>query len=597
MLNEMCSFIDCYAEYILGDKFEARWPEKPELRKKVYIENILSLRVSKNIKFLVYEPKSGKFTSCEKEKVLEEMSKDISELVRPLLNNPNASSHFYDETNKRLGSTSGLGSFFPFIFKVPQEENIDEKIEATKKGLEGYKAEEFKKVFCSDFPSKLKEEVKKLKERENYFVLILFDDATPYKEFLESEKILRNAITIKEGEKRSCQLCGVEGEVGYPVVGSSYDDKKKFLSSPTKGNGRISVCPTCGFKVNAFNKLLKASKDGVLPVFIDKEVTLVATRNIRNYLGGGESYSNFMKRIYEDLGKDEYKMAHYLMIRSGDIIWVDYVSSLRWVLEWKVLDWMSQEVKKEGKTRKEIGDIFYASVLKGTKRSVELPHSIYFDFGETKKKSGEMRRYERYLIYKYKDYWYRFIYKNEASFSKSELIEFINLSIAQKYYDALMERRISTFNDSITAPLEIFFNTKTILGDGGDKMKGLEELRKKFDEVIKNETTELDDAEWAFCAGAFYRYLISHSKSKQQSLELEPFINASSINEVLGVLTRTFERYQHEIKQPYLTKWGGIGSTALVPKDRNRDFEELKPFFYAGFADNMVFKKFYGEKD
>ncbi|MEM4332361.1 MAG: hypothetical protein QW500_03725, partial [Candidatus Micrarchaeia archaeon] len=62
MLKEMCDFIDCFAEHVLGDQFESRWPENPELRNKVYIDSILSLTSTEtNIFFIVYDPKSHRF--------------------------------------------------------------------------------------------------------------------------------------------------------------------------------------------------------------------------------------------------------------------------------------------------------------------------------------------------------------------------------------------------------------------------------------------------------------------------------------------------------------------------------------------------------
>lgn len=624
----MCDFIDCFAEHVLGDQFESRWPENPELRNKVYIDSILSLTSTEtNIFFIVYDPKSHRFGVYEKDEVKDLVNEKVFELIGPLIMNPQVSTYFYNEPNKWLGSTSGIGSFFPFIFKMPSpsskkslEETADTKIKETIKSLKEYNATEFSNLFNDEtFKNNLKNEIpnqlekrkseleevlKKVDKKSSEYktlekklkaipyILILFENRDPYENYLESEKLLEISITSGSKSVGRCQICGNEGNVGYPVIGSSYDSKKEFLTSPTKGKGRISVCATCGFKINAFDKLLQKFK--LMPVFIDKSVTEMEARNIRIYIKDSDWYSKFMTNVYETLHENEYKMAHYIMIAvAKDLIWVDYVSSLRWTIKWKSLNLLKNnlelEIKEETKNRKEIESVFYSSMKKGMEKTKSLPFSLYFD----NQKEKEGRKYEDYLFYKYRDYLYRFTYKNEYPFSKEELIEFVNYAIAQKYYDVLREKwPVLTFGRSIIAPLEIFFNIPNLID--GEKMKGLEELRKKLDDLLEKDSVELDDAEWAYCAGAFYRYLISKSKAKESPLYLEPLINAGTIKEVVDILTRTFEKYQHEILQTYLIKWGNISASAFIPINKDKSFEELKPFFYAGFVDLYAINKFYG---
>ncbi|MEM3555302.1 MAG: hypothetical protein QXF56_01085 [Candidatus Micrarchaeia archaeon] len=595
MLNEMCLFVDECAKYWLGERFNPRWPEYPDLRNEVYIDNILSLvaRKEENVLFVVYEPASKNFSVCEKEEVIEMINTNKLGVIRAIVMNPSYSSSFYDERNKWLGSTGGINSFFPFIFVLPEENEIERKMRKTKGSLSRYNAAKFEEIFDDkDFLNGLKKKIRELsgetKEKKVY-ILILFDKPEEYTKFLKSEEILKNIIT-STFKKEICQLCGEKGVTGYPIVGSSYDAKKIFLRSPTKGDGRISVCPTCGFKINAFYKLLKQCK--VLPVFVDRYVTTIAAENIREYLRGEEGYEKFMNRVYEKLGKkDEYKMAHYLMSIIDNVIWVDYVASLKWVLEWESFEGEELEVKRKSMNRMEIERIFYASIFKKGTEKFKWPFRIYF--GNLKEWEGKLGRYGAYLLYRYRDLLYRFVYKNDVAFSKNEIIEFVNLAITQKYYDVLEEGwTIFTFGKSIIAPLEIFFNS---VWSGGDKMEGLEELRRKLDEVVEKENVQLNEEEWAYCAGAFYRYLVSQSKSKEPPLELEPLVNASRVEEVLDVIVRTFERYQHSIKQQFIKKWGNIASSALIPKDRERDFEELKPFFYAGFIDPFASEKFWGK--
>jgi len=629
MIREMCSFVDAYAEHVLGEKFEPNWPKNPEYLNRVYITNILDAISSKKsdekITFIVYKPETQEITILSKYEVLDKMNEELRDLISPIINNSYICSNFYDEPNKRLGSTRGVGSFLPFIFRVDlniSKKKIKEKFEATEKSLSRYDGQEFIHILNDDaFLDKilgvleslkerhslkkelkdskqekeeaLKETKKKLETLNNIYVLILYNNVDPYKKFLSSKELLRNAITIKR-DKQRCQICDNEDETGYPVVGNSYDQKKEFLVSPTKGDGRISICSVCGFKVNAFYKMLKASKN-ILPVFIDEQATVIEAKNIMLYLKGQENYSQFMDRIYENLGEDEFKMAHYLMLNTGDFIWVDYVSSLKWKLEWLSIN-ESMEIKRELKNRKEIENVFYASIIEGTaKREAYL--SIYF--GDLKDRRENMREIEGYLLYRFREQLYRFVYKNENSFSMNDILEFVNLAVAQKYHDVIRNKwKISTFDKSIIAPLEIFFNAKNIAPAEGKNMKELNELRKVFEEVIKeNRTQELSDEEWAYCAGAFYRYLIGLSKAKEPRLELEPFINAGRISDVLEVLTRTFERYQHEIKQPYLSKWGAISASSFVPKNKDKGFEELRPYFYAGFVDPFASNMFYSKKE
>jgi len=640
MLREMCYFVDNYAKLVLGERFEQNWPKTPEYLNKVYFANILNAtseeRSDEKVTFIVYKPETKEISILSKrEEVLDKMNKELRGLISPVINNPYISKNFYDEPNKRLGSREGVGSFLPFIFPADlslSKEKIKKKIKATVNSLSKYygsEGREFAEVLGDDdFLNKfsnalelldkekqsLKEKLEafknledrkqkkdlinemkdRLKALDKIYVLILYDKVDPYKKFLGSKELIRNSITIeKERQRQRCQICGNEDETGYPVVGNSYDQKKEFLVSPTKGYGRISICPVCGFKVNAFYKMLKASKN-ILPVFIDEQATVIEAENIMKYIKGEDNYSQFMDRIYEDLGEEEYRMAHYLIFNIEDFIWIDYVSSLKWKLNWISINEESWEIRSGFKNRKEIESIFYASIVKDVTKKEYYP-SLGIYFGSKDKGIGV---YERYLKYRFREQLYRFVYRNENSFSMSDIIEFVNLAVAQKYHDVIRNKKISMFKKSIVAPLEIFFNAKNIVLEGGKNMKELNELRKVFEKVInEDKTQELSDEEWAYCAGAFYRYLIGLSKAKEPRLELEPFINAGKISDVLGVLTRTFERYQHEIKQPYLSKWGAISASSFVPKNKDKGFEELRPYFYAGFVDPFASKMFYSKKE
>jgi hypothetical protein len=308
-----------------------------------------------------------------------------------------------------------------------------------------------------------------------------------------------------------------------------------------------------------------------------------------------------MDRVYKGLNENEYKMAHYLVTNiDGKLIWIDYISSLKWMLEWNSIILKEGKskfgiacIKKENKNRKQIESIFYTSLKKGKKKKDLLPFHLYFGGVPRQKQKMGMREYEKFLIYKYRDQLYRFIYKNEFSLSRNDLTEFVNFAITQKYCDAIKEGwPISTFMLSIIAPLEIFFNIPLIVR--GESMEGLSELRKKISEILsKKEEIEINDEEWAYCAGAFYRYLIDQSKAKSKTLQLEPIMNSTTINNILDILSRTLEKYQHKIKQSFVAKWGNISAVAFVPSNKNKNFEELKPVFYAGFVDSFALQKFY----
>ncbi|MEM3399749.1 MAG: hypothetical protein QXP42_02870 [Candidatus Micrarchaeia archaeon] len=611
MLSEMCFFMDCYAKHVLRDKFNEKWPKNAELRNTVYLASVLESdnRNRENVRFLTYDANTRKFEILDRIETMNKLDQEQRDVLGRFIDNPYISGKFYDSNNKRLASTCGIGSFFPFIFKLPEKENkIEEKIEKTRRALEDYGVEEFIKIFDDqEFRKGLEKEILSLKkekpnkdereEKTQTYVLILFkNDVEPYYKFLEHEKLLDMAISDpKEGR---CQICNEHGlRVGYPVVGSNYDSKKLFLTSPTKGKSRIGVCPLCGFKINAFYKLLNFSK--IMPVFIDPMVTEIAAKNVRTFIRGEESYGKFMTRIYYELGRDENRMAHYLIIltkltKNG--LWVDYVSSLKWELGWKKVH-DNKEGLKTRHNRKEIEEIFVKALM-GNSEDQNVPSWYFGDVRDEKGLAKKVGRYSLYLIYKYRDHLYRFTYKNEQPFAKQDIIEFVNFSIAERYYDLLQNRRSKKnlfllFGDSIKSSLEIFFNMPVLMG--GEPMKDLVDLRRSLDKIITDKSEEIGDEEWAYSAGAFYRYLVGLTKAKEPQLQLEPIINASTVKEVIDLLAITFERYQHAIRIPYLMKWGGISACSFVREDLNKSFLPLKPYFYAGFTDPYAQNKFYGQ--
>lgn len=598
----MALFADRYAKHLLQDNFSKDWPSSPEKMKEVMlgvIEEEIQGRQEKKENFLFYFPEDNKFKKLDYEEAEVEGHRS-GEILKAFIKNPRLAPSFFNNHRKRIGSTKGLGSFFPFVIGVDNttktggksgtEKKIKKTISALRENYAGY-SESFIEIFENeDFVERF---IEQIEDFEGYFIIFASDEG--YAKFFSAPNFIQNTINRTGSKKTNCQICGAKNEYcGYPILGNSFASGKEFLRSPTKGSGRISICGNCGFKIFIFNKLLK-SWGRILPLFIHPEAAKISIDNILSLNNKNSAYRETMDMLYEKFKDEEDKLSHYLVVSKNDEYLVDYVSSIKWKVPW--VENVFEHCSAGEKNKKDIGNEFSGAI---GKKNVDLAIFHKEEKREQrqttryKEEKGEQRQTTRYLTYAYAERIYSFVYLGQNSIVFPDMLDITNLAVYDKYLSGTSERhKTGTICKNMRKCLELFFNSKNICKV--ENMVELNKLRETLKKIRKDEEIkEICPEEWAYAAGSFYRYLCKQSKSENKTLQLEQIANISYTEDLQKLLSRMMERYGHEIKESYLKIWGGISSVALAGTKEKRKFEELKPYFYSGVVDNFAENEFYG---
>ncbi len=420
--------------------------------------------------------------------------------------------------------------------------------------------------FHNNFLSSETDQMEKLKDS-----LIIIDvNEEKLQHFLDiykknfGRKLFLSENMIKDG---NCDFCNIQTKVGPFYFLNAYNDKTPYVNHNFSGThyATQNLCTSCCKKLHIIITFLKNKKVKIFPLFIDLDLRKREIKLI------DKTEKNHFRFILNKIPKNKFDF-YLVVFPAFDELFIDYIFNYRWKLN---------EIR-----------LFYGEKINATRSNIEYLFSKswnlrFFNYFSNEKEIKELVPFKKMI--------FNFVYRSDSTFFKSEqnLCSFVCDSI--KYVLTLdtgdLPESSKRFN--VQAALDLWFNRKIIFGDGfmdtdeKPELERLRELRSKlFDgkELSFDGDTKSQLQKWAYSSGLLYRYLICQSKSKSGGLMLEPVVHCSTVSQMLTILTRTLEKYQHAIDKKH-HKMDSLFSNSLVQNNSNEPFKPLKPYFYAGYFD------------
>lgn len=345
--------------------------------------------------------------------------------------------------------------------------------------------------------------------------------------------------------------------------------KKPFLTHRTasfEASGQISL--SMAESLHQFKDLLsRRVLPKPLPIFIYKEELWKLSFEIfkKHSLYSDDEAKKSIAKVYEDLySKQADDLSNYYLIytvNSKDGVTIsdfDFVGKFNY----KLLDksnrpWKVEKTLLQGKSEvlnnvfdfqeKIVTEIFNNSlVVKGSYGSISV---LYFEKIEQKKCDNNNALIYN-LILKYRKVFYDFIFKSrKAAISPVVWMDVLRTSIIADFKNAssYSELRICT-KLNILFSLNHHFDPLQTNFNGLDMNRTIPLLMEKM-RAVANENAHFESPEeFAFGAGQVIYFLLTKSKAdKRTHALLEAFTQKTDLNQLKLEITRTFDRYKHEI--------------------------------------------------
>lgn len=348
-----------------------------------------------------------------------------------------------------------------------------------------------------------------------------------------------------------------ETEMGVSELMSKFTNQKVFMahkSAPFEVNFQV---PTNVAKtIWQFFQLRKRALPNPLPVFIDKKELngeMVAIMNEDRSI----SYSQMLKRLFEDVPKGDLGSYYLLFFVKGSIADLDFVPAFRYHLDgMQITEVIPLGGKMAGKIdnvfefeRRIANKIFDGQLIMESKKWLK-----YFDSIEYDPNYISHNTYNQLL--KYRKGFYDYIYK-----SKQEAIH-------HHAFQDIMSRSILDFihrdagkdskNDNeyaIKEKLNIWFSLYDYFNSSksnqSDMINKTQNMAARMQEVVKEGGEEAfrSEDEFAFASGQLIRFLLSKSESGNRSHALlEPFLQKTEPGLFKLAIARAFDTYKHAFK-------------------------------------------------
>lgn len=346
---------------------------------------------------------------------------------------------------------------------------------------------------------------------------------------------------------------------------NGFGSKKPFLTHKTAAfdiSGRISSIQARN--LFDFGDLLARNVlPRPLPIFVLKEELLTDSINIfkREALLEPENRRKHADIITELYQKHENDLGnYYLLYAMSDVIKdFDYVSKFQYLLEDKDgQPWKVHKIMDLGEEFS-IPDVF-------TLQNRILPDILNNGLVVRAKNERIITKYfedidPKYcdnnndiiygLIQKYRKAWYDFIYKSKRAALTAaafrEMMQYSIISDLKRDEDFKLGWRIC-HKLNIWFSLNQHFDPSNSNFNGIDMSKTIPILMEKMRAVANEDAHFESPEEFAFGAGQVIFFLLKQSKAEKKTHALlEPFTQKSDLNQLKLELTRTFDRYKHEI--------------------------------------------------
>lgn len=440
-----------------------------------------------------------------------------------------------------------------------------------------------------DRKNKLQDEYKEL-DAGDYIIFYSNFDITEYKEAQSNYYSDKLFNTNKYNTDVDIDVKKVT--FGTSNFFNGYNIKKPFLIHKTATfdiNYRITT-DEAKLLFDFQNILASNILPNPLPIFIFKEE--LNERTIGLFKDGNFKlgYKEIIEGLYELKFED---ISNYYLINwnntKGGLAFndIDYVTEFKCKYELEIKDLFGIKFKPEISNIFEfqnqiVQTIFNNNLIVRTKEG-EIKQK-YFDNIESKYCKSD-RIY--ILILKYRYAFYDFIYKsNRSAITQDMFNDIMQTSILEDIRLDKVENGNHSEHSNILKKLNIWFSLYETFNhnfpEGGKTMASkLLEYNTLLDDLLddKFELANLTDEQFMFCAGQVIAYLISKSKSSDNSYQLlEPYTQKSNCREFIKAISNDVDRYKH---QPYSNKFKKVAS-AILTYETGSNIKNYLPELLAG---------------
>lgn len=477
-----------------------------------------------------------------------------------------------------------------------------------------FAVEDLKQKLSSTDNKDAKELLKQeIKETEKPLISFKILDDTDYLLFylnLPLEKYKESNTKYLSEKLFNTDKYNVEGKEEGLVYGTSdymngYNANMPFLMHQTSSfdiNGRITNEEAK--ELYEFDGVMKGKiLPNPLPIFIFKDE--LQSEYIAFYKESGfrSGYKEIVEKVFEnpqrkaDFGN--YYLLNWANTKDGIVFNdFDYVSSFEYDYPIKIEGLFGRENSYTLSNIFQFQNdllptIFNNNLIVKTKdKSVIIK---YFDDIEAKYCKSALNHT---LILKYRKAIYEFVYKSRRSvftglmfhdIMKTSILEDIRLDKMEVKGTALFHSEKS----NIEKKLNIWFSLYEKFGTNKNENKTMASKLKDYQELVDGiinksiDTKKLTDSEFMFLAGQVVEYLLSKSKSADNSYKLlEPYLQKTSVKEFKKTIAIDFTKYKHE---NFSRNFETVAAEVLT-FETDANLRDLMPELLAGiFSKNQLF--------
>lgn len=626
MIRELINFTN---DLVASMPEVLQWNNQPSKGLHIFIEldgngNWKNSELQQGIDFEYYDGKTGETPLLVQAKQFAEFSRTVGAST---------------DTNKILDMGAGgkkIHSCSPFVvsFKIKELINIDPRLnpyfEAAfstclgsdeKDSLLKQKSLSFKNA-CMDvlklLPSlKIQINSKKSDEqsgirlsdlKEDNYVYLYLKDVSLEEYKRAHDNYLKQKIFNDNSYNSEKEL--TDNTFGLSAFRFGLNSKKTFLAHKTasmyKGvAGRIT--PADARSLNTFD-VLRARKvfPNPLPVFIDKEEFQSQKEIIKIFNDeGSPSYSQILKRIFENNPDRVLKNYYLLNYRGEEIKDFDFVSLFRYKTNncsiqnlFKIKDRTDIHLHSIFGFESIVVRVIFNNILVRVDSKKETQSVKYFDEIDPQYVSGGETIY--HLIMKYRQAIYDYIYKSKLNAITYRMFDDMMMNSIMADIKADEFDKFHTKDTSIREKLNIWFSLYNFFALNENQKRNimaetLKEHRVMMQELIENKREVQTDEEFAFVAGQVIYYLLSKSETTDKSYaRLEPFLQKSDCGEFKKAIVRIFDMYKHKNFSQKFSK----GMAQVMAFNTNCNLKEHTPGILAGFfSDNLLFSDMNKQND
>lgn len=482
--------------------------------------------------------------------------------IECLNNEENTSNIFYNE-KKPISQMSSI--VFDFLAAFMDKINIEPDLfEPTKNEKKLKKAKKYNKLLRDVYvfiEPKSKHLPRKALNARLENILFLSDD------------------TVEENGQ--CPICIDNNvKIGFPTSYNTLGSEKKPFNVHYDRSKLLNVliCINCLKKLNDFEKFMDKNEIKFFPLFINESLQIDLIKSLRD---NKKSFFEILEHI-RDLNKEkEVSYDFYLIHRSNDILFYDYISNYK--MNFGKYNYYYSKNKR--KPRKYGAKDFLGS----------LYHILRFSYGHYFGNLSRMDTTRKYLILKYRNKFFDTIYRNKRNLASKEIAEIVVNRLDNQIVNSSLPKKEEIWKTYLDFYLNSCIFSKTndaflIRNKKGGIM--LDTIRSEKNEIIKGNSLKIDsDSKFGYYLGQLIYYLIQKSQTDNKMALLTPILSCQSIKTLRRVVIEKYlEKYARELSNYKDFRHIVIAETLdYLNTKLKTTFNTLKIAFYIGYFDENIF--------